>query len=154
MKTISVLIQHHAGPTGDVLICRNADGAWEFPHDRVRTNETEQDAARRVAGEQLGMTVAVGKLAMLGRHYPKDGWTEHLAEGNITHNTHTKFDFHAYYEAVDTWQTEPKPGAYAEFRWVHPSELGQYDFTGDDANFMAKYDPWISGRPVPDVRMY
>ena len=154
MKTISVLIQHHAGPTGDVLICKNADGVWEFPHDRERTNETEAAAAARIAGEQLGMTVSVGKLAMRGRKKPADGKVEHLPEGNITHNTHTKDDYHLYMEAVNTWQTEPKAGTYAEFKWVHPSELGQYEFAGDDANFMAKYDPWINGRFIPDVRMY
>ncbi|MGM9614870.1 MAG: NUDIX domain-containing protein [Oscillospiraceae bacterium] len=154
MKTVSVLIQHHAGPTGDVLICKKADGAWEFPNDRVRTNETDEAAAARIAGEQLGMTVAVGKLTMRGAKYPKDGTVEHLTEGNITHNTHTKCDVHLYYEAVNTWQTEPKTGVYTEFKWVHPSELGGYDFAGDDVNFMAKFDPWINGRVIPDVRMY
>ena len=154
MKTISVLIQHHAGPTGDVLICRNADGVWEFPHDRERTNETDAAAAARIAGEQLGMTVAVGKLAMRGRKKPADGVVEHLAEGNITRNTHTKDDYHIYMEAVNTWQSEPKTGNYTEFKWVHPSELAQYDFTGDDESFMKKYAPWVAGQPIPDVRMY
>ena len=154
MKTVSVLIQHHAGPTGDVLICKNADGVWEFPHDRERTNETEEAAAARIVGEQLGMTVSVGKLAMRGRKKPSDGTVEHLPEGNITHNTNTKDDYHLYMEAVNTWQTEPKPGTYAEFRWVHPSELAQYEFAGDDVNFLAKYDPWVNGRFIPDVRMY
>lgn len=154
MKTISVLIQHHAGPTGDVLICRNAGGAWTFPHDRERTNETAAAAAARIAAEQLGMTVGVGKLAMRGRKKPADGVTEHLPEGNITHNTNTKDDYHLYYEAVNTWQSEPRTGTYDEFRWVHPSELAGYEFAGDDASFMAKYAPWISGQPIPDVRMY
>lgn len=154
MKTISVLIQHHAGPTGNVLICKKADGVWEFPSDKVRTNETDEAAAARVAGEQLGMTVSVGKLAMRGRKKPNDGVVEHLPEGNITHNTNTKDDYHLYYEAINTWQSEPKAGKYTEFCWVHPSELGQVEFAGDDVNFMAKYDPWINGRCIPDVRMY
>ena len=151
MKTVSVLIQHHAGPTGNVLICKNADGVWEFPHDRERTNETEEAAAARIAAEQLGMTVSVGKLAMRGRKKPADGTVEHLPEGNITHNTNTKDDYHLYMEAVNTWQTEPKTGA--ECRWVHPSELAQYEFAGDDANFLAKYAPWVNGQFIPDVRM-
>ena len=152
MKTVSVLIQHHAGPTGNVLIRKNADGVWEFPYDRERTNETEEAAAARIAGEQLGMTVSVGKLALRGRKKPSDGTVEHLPEGNITHNTNTKDDYHLYMEAVNTWQSEPKTDA--ECRWVHPSELAQYEFAGDDANFLAKYDPWINGRFIPDVRMY
>ena len=154
MKTVSVLIQHHAGPTGDVLICRNAGGAWEFPHDRVRTNEEDDAAAMRIAGEQLGMTVSVGKLAMIGHKRPEDGVSEHIPCGNITHNTNTKSQFHCYYEAVNTWQSEPKAGTYSEFKWVHPSELAGYEFAGDDVNFLAKYDPWVNGRPIPDVRMY
>ena len=154
MKTISVLIQHHAGPTGDVLICRKAGGAWSFPTDRERTNETDAAAAARIAGEQLGMTVSVGKLITRGRKKPTDGVVEHLPEGNITHNTHTKDDYHLYYEAVNTWQSEPKAGAWDEFKWVHPSELAAYDFAGDDVSFMAKYAPWVAGQPIPDVRMY
>ena len=152
MKTVSVLIQHHAGPTGNVLIRKNADGVWEFPYDRERTNETEAAAAARIAGEQLGMTVSVGKLAMRGRKKPSDGTVEHLPEGNITHNTNTKDDYHIYMEAVNTWQTEPKTDA--ECLWVHPSELAQYEFAGDDASFLAKYAPWVNGQFIPDVRMY
>lgn len=154
MKIVSVLIQHHAGPTGDVLICKNADGVWEFPHDNVRTNEEDELTAARIAGEQLGMTVAVGKLAMIGHKMPQDGVVEHIREGNITHNTHTKSLFHCYYEAVDTWQTDPRPIVYREFKWVHPSELAKYEFAGDDLNFLAKYDPWVNGQQIPDVRMY
>lgn len=153
MTFVSVLIQHHAGPTGDVLICKTPEGTWEFPHDRVRTNETEEEAASRIAWEQLGMKTTVGKQTMIGHKYPKDGYVEHIYNGNITHNTHTKHDYHCYYEAVNTWRTEPVAGTYAEFRWVHPSELGTYEFAGDDKNFMVKYDPWINARTIPDARM-
>ena len=100
------------------------------------------------------MTVTPGRLEMLGHHYPEDGTVEHIVCGNITHNTHTKCDWHKYYGAVDTWQTEPSAGRYTEFAWVHPSELGRYEFAGDDREFMAQYDPWINGRPIPDRRMY
>lgn len=152
MTNISVLIQHHAGPTGNVLIYKNADGVWEFPNGRQRTNETEEAAAARIAWEALGMDVTVGKMTLTGHKKPSDGTTEHIACGNITHNTNTKCDYHNYYEAVNKWQTEPK--ITCEYKWVHPSELGQYTFAGDDVNFMAKYDPWINGRFVPDRRMY
>lgn len=154
MITISVLIQNHAGPTGRVLVCKNADGVWEFPHGNARTNETDEAAAQRIALEQLSMTISVGKLTMIGHKKPTDGRTEHIACGNITHSTHTHCNWHNYYEAVDTWQTGPKPGVYTEFQWVHPSQLGALTFQGDDVNFMAKYDPWINGREIPDARMY
>ena len=153
MTYISVLIQHHAGPTGDVLVCRQGDGPWEFPNGRAYTNETEEAAAARIAVESLGMVIRVGKRTLIGHKYPDDGFTEHIMCGNITHNTRTKADYHCYYEAVDIWQTEPVPGKYTEFRWVHPSELGQLAYAGDDRQFMAKYDPWINGRFIPDVRM-
>ena len=154
MTEISVLIQHHAGPTGNVLVCKTAEGVWEFPKGTVRTNESEAEAAERVACETVGIRVKAGKLAMIGHKKPADGSVEHIVCGNITHNTHTKSNFHVYYEAVNTWQTEPKAGKYTEFAWVHPSQLGELTFAGDDVNFMAKYDPWINGRTVPDVRMY
>ncbi len=154
MIDISVLIQHHAGPTGDVLICKGGDGVWTFPCGRCRVNETGEEAAERIAWEQLGMKVTVGKMTLTGHKKPTDGTVEHIACGNITHNTHTKCNYHNYYEAVNKWQTEPECKTYTEFKWVHPSELGQYGFAGDDAAFMAKYDPWINGRTIPDQRMY
>ncbi len=154
MQYISVLIQHHAGPTGNVLICKKAGGPWQFPCDRIRTMESGEEAAERVAWEQLQMKVTPGKLTMVGHKRPKDGVAEHIACGNITHNTDTKCDYHCYYEAVNKFQTEPVSGTYDEFAWVHPSELGRYEFSGDDGNFMAKYDPWVNGRMIPDVRMY
>ena len=153
MKYVSVLIQHQAGPTGDVLIGKNADGVWEFPNGRARTNESEAEAAERIAWEQFGIKIVAGKTAMIGHKSPRDGSVEHIYYSNITHNTHTRSDYHYYLEAVNKWQTEPKTDVYSELKWVHPSELGQYDFGGDDANFMAKYDPWIHGQEIPDVRM-
>lgn len=154
MKFVSALIQHHAGPTGDVLICKNENGKWEFPHTTVRCNETSEEAVARLAGEQLHMTVKAGKLALIGHKMPNDGTVEHIACGNITHNTNTKCDYHEYYEAINTWQVEPSGDTYAEYKWVHPSELAAYEFEGDDVNFMAKYDPWVNARFIPDVRMY
>ena len=154
MEYMSILVQHHAGPTGDILIGKNSDGVWEFPKGRVRVNEPDADAVNRIAWESLGMAVKAGKLIMLGHKAPKDGTTEHIVCGNITHNTHTKCDYHKYYEAVNTWQTEPKSSVYSEFAWVHPSELCKYEFAGDDVNFMAKYSPWVRGEVVPDRRMY
>ena len=151
MTYISILIQHHAGPTGDVLIQKNADGVWAFPCGRQRVNETEAEAVERIAWETLGIKVTPGKLTLRGHKSPKDGYVEHIYEGNITHNTHTRCDYHCYYEAVNTWQAEPKTDL--ETKWVHPSELGMYEYAGDDVNFMAKYDPWINGREIPDKRM-
>ena len=154
MKYISVLVQHHPGPTGNVLICKNKNGKWEFPCAKLCGTETSPDAAVRVAAEKLGMAVKAGKLIMIGHKNIHAGYTEHIACGNITHNTNSKEIYHEYYEAVNTWQTEPQKLVYDEFKWVHPSELGQYEFEGDDINFMAKYDPWVNAKFIPDQRMY
>lgn len=141
-------------PPGDVLICKNNDGNWEFPHDKVRTNETEAEAASRVAWEQLGMKVAVGKMAMIGRKYTQDGYVEHIACGNITHNTHTKYDYTATTRLSTSGRPSRSPVCIPSSSGSIPLSLGGYGFTGDDKNFMAKYDPWINGREIPDCRMY
>ena len=154
MTTISLLIQNIAGPMGRVLIGKRPDGSWTFPTGTQRTNEPEADACERIAFETLGIKVKPGKLALMGHKRPLDGTIEHIACGNLTHNTNTKCDYHNYFEAVNTWQTEPKSDEFTEIAWVHPSRLASYCFAGDDANFMAKYDPWINGREIPDVRMY
>ena len=154
MRFVSVLIRHHAGPTGNILICRKKNGPWEFPTTKIRTNENAPEACERAAWEQLGMKITVGKMEMIGHKRPSDGYEEHLACGNITHNTNTKSYWHSYYTAVNKWQTEPEKTVYDEFKWVHSSELAQYGFEGDDAAFLGKYDPWINGRAIPNVRMY
>ena len=154
MKRVSVLVQHHAGPTGDVLIGKNKDGKWEFPNGCVRTNETEAEAAERVCWEVLGIKTVAGKLITIGHKKPSDGYVEHLVCGNITHDTHTKSDYHVYYEAVNKWQAEPKCEVYTELKYVHPANLGEYEFDGDDASFMAKFDPWVNAGFIPDVRMF
>lgn len=139
MVFASVLIKDIAGPNGKVLICRrNADSKWEFPQGKARTNEKPQQFVSRIAWEQLGIDVTVGQLQTRGRKLQGD----------------VKYDFHEYYDAVNTWKMEPKSGEYTEMMWVHPSELGNYDFCGDDQNFMGKYDPWINGREIPDIRMF
>lgn len=153
MDYVSVLVQHHSGATGNVLICKNAEGVWEFPNDRIRTGETEKEAAARVAWEQLGMEVMPGIQLMVGHKFTPNGTVEYLREGNITHDTHQKHDYRHYYAAINKWQVEPKEGKYTEFKWVHPSELGEYEFAGDDKNFMAKFDPWVNAEFIPDVRM-
>ena len=79
MNTVSVLIRHHAGPTGDVLICKNEDGTWEFPSGKVHVSETDEEAVERIAWETIGLRAKAGILAMIGHKDPSDGVTEHLA---------------------------------------------------------------------------
>jgi ADP-ribose pyrophosphatase YjhB (NUDIX family) len=140
MTFVSALIQDVAGPTGKVLICRKEGGAWQLPACKVFTSERPECAVARLAREQLGIGLKVGKLAMIGRH--------------LRPETDTKHDYHEYYEAVNLWQKAPKSDVYREMIWVSPSELSNYEFEGDDKSFMAKYVPWINCKKIPDVRMY
>ena len=154
MVELSILIRHQAGPTGDVLLGKNENGVWEFPCGCVKAGETEEDAAKRIAWEVLGLEINVGKRVLIGHKAPKDGTVEHLYSGNITHDTHTKANFHCYYDAVKKWPCKmPAEGKYTEYKWVHPSELGAVEYEGDDKNFMAKYDKWVNAQFIPDVRM-
>ena len=68
MTFVSALIQDVAGPTGKVLICRKEGGAWQLPACKVFTSERPECAVARLAREQLGIGLKVGKLAMIGRH--------------------------------------------------------------------------------------
>jgi ADP-ribose pyrophosphatase YjhB (NUDIX family) len=138
MVTVSILVKDICGPNGKILVCRRkADGVWELPSGKVRTNETPERFISRIAWEQLGVDVTVGILQMRGR---KSG-------PNALHN------FHEYYEAVNTWGAEPKSDVYDEMTWVHPSEMSGCAFEGDDRAFLAKYCPWVTGGEISDVRM-
>ena len=53
MTEITLLIQHHAGPTGDVLVCQLPEGGWELPKGYIRVNETPETAVARTAWETL-----------------------------------------------------------------------------------------------------
>ena len=66
MIQVSVLIQHHQGPTGDVLLCRSFGGAWEFPHDKARVNETEEEAAEFAAAVIETAEIETGIRAQAG----------------------------------------------------------------------------------------
>lgn len=154
MIRISVLMQDHAGPTGRVLLGKNENGVWEFPHGYRRVNETAAEAVERICFEVLGVRAVAGKLIVEGHKYPEGGTSEHFLCGNFTHNTRTKCDYHNYYEAVDKWSTEPESKVYTDFKWVHPSQLGAETYAGDDAAFMKKYDPYVNPDPIPDVRMF
>lgn len=135
----SVIVKDVKGSTGKVLICRRSPAdKWEFPCSKLRTNETPGRGVVRIAWEQLGMGVTPGILHMRGRRKSPG----------------TLYDFHEYYEAVNTWHAEPAGNVFSETAWVHPSELGQYEFDGDDKAFVSKYLSWITGGEIKDAKLY
>ena len=75
-------------------------------------------------------------------------------DGEIPFATDGRALYYEPWTVLQRYQAEPNAGTYTAFRWVHPSELGLVELTGDDKAFLDKYDPWINGRTIPDVRMY
>jgi ADP-ribose pyrophosphatase YjhB (NUDIX family) len=138
MLYVSALIQDIEGPYGKVLLCKKPDGTWCLPSGQVHTAETAEQAVARIASEQLGLTIRVGKLELRGRHKQPD----------------RLYDFHEYYSAVNIWQDAPHSESFTEFAWVHPTALDGAGFDGDDAKFLSKYIPWVTGRQIHDTRMY
>lgn len=110
---------------GRVLICqRPAHKArallWEFPGGKVEKGESREDALMRECREELAVTLQVGKL-----------YTE------VTHAypdlTVRLFLFHS--RIVDG---TPKRLEHADFAWVDPRKLQQYDFCPADFDIIAR----------------
>lgn len=78
MIEISLLLQHHAGPTGDVLVCQRPDGGWELPKGYIRVNETPETAVIRTAWKHWAFRLRREKQIMQGKKYRKDGTVEHI----------------------------------------------------------------------------
>ena len=110
---------------GRVLICqRPAHKArallWEFPGGKVEKGESREDALKRECQEELAVTLQVGKL-----------YTE------VTHAypdlTVRLFLFHSRIAAGAPQRLE-----HADFAWVDPHKLQQYDFCPADFDIIAR----------------
>ena len=93
---------------------------WEFVGGKVEAGETKEQALIRECREELGVTVKVGEVFMKVEHQYPDITVELTV-------------FHAEIAAG-----EPRLLEHADFRWILPSEIPQYDFCPADVEILAK----------------
>ncbi len=87
---------------------------WEFPGGRVERGETNQEALAREIKENLGVEVEVGLLSLHVSHE----YAEYTLDLLVFKATIT--------------EGEPQPIGVQSFRWVPPTEFGQFQFPGAD----------------------
>jgi len=86
---------------------------WEFPGGRVEDGESDENALSRELVEKLGISIQIGDLSM---HVAHEYDSYHL-------------DLLVYHASTaDT----PEAKGVNDFRWVHPSDFGDYQFPGAD----------------------
>lgn len=118
--TAAILVKN-----GYILIAkRNAQGdaanKWEFPGGKIEGGETPEDCLKREMKEEFNILVSVGKFFDESIYSYKNGTIQLLAywtqwhSGNITPNVH------------------------AEYKWVAPNELINYDFAPADIPLVKK----------------
>lgn len=89
-------------------------GFWEFPGGKAQPGETKPEALAREIHEELGVFATVGEpLEIVEWAYP---------------DKHVRIEF--FRCAIDG---EPRPLEGQEMAWVHPAELGRYEFPPADA---------------------
>ncbi len=103
--------------TGDHL-----GGLWEFPGGKREGSETFEDCLRRELDEELKIQVGVCELVEALTHaYPEK--TVHLR----------------FFQCQ--WRSgEPVAVECADFKWVGPVELRQYEFPAADARLLERLE--------------
>ena len=109
----------------EILITRRLDhvhlgGLWEFPGGKVEKDEPFEAALIREIREELGIEILAGHEFFTVEHdYPTKSVRLHFFHCTIQHG-------------------QPKPLEVAEFRWVKPGELGDFEFPPADAELIRK----------------
>jgi 8-oxo-dGTP diphosphatase len=122
MKTVTAAIVEK---DGKILIARRkADDRqadkWEFPGGTLEAEETPQGCLKREMQEEFGITVAVGRFLGESVHHYDHGGIRLMAyqarweSGKIVLNDH------------------------ADYLWVSPAQLAEYDFAPADIPFVEK----------------
>lgn len=93
-------------------------GLWEFPGGKRRPGEQIEDCLKRELKEELDIEVEVHE-EFKTIEYPYPDFTVHLRFFRCS---------------IVKGEVRPKEGQ--EFRWVHPSELGLYEFPPADAQLL------------------
>ena len=92
---------------------------WEFVGGKTEPGETFQEALIRECREELDITVAVGELFTQVIHeYP-----DILIRLSLFHCTIN--------------QGEPKMLEHNDIRWIHPSQIPEFDFCPADKDILA-----------------
>ncbi len=110
---------------GQILITQRFDhvhlpGLWEFPGGKVEGGESLQAALEREIMEELGVKIRVHDEFFTVEHdYPTKSVRLHFFNCSII-------------------EGEPQLIEVADMRWVHPQDLGQFDFPPADAELIAR----------------
>ena len=110
---------------GQILITQRFDhvhlpGLWEFPGGKVEAGESLQAALEREIMEELGVKIRVHDEFFTVEHdYPTKSVRLHFFNCSII-------------------EGEPQLIEVADMRWVHPQDLGQFDFPPADAELIAR----------------
>jgi mutator protein MutT len=122
--SVSIVIAGIIRREGHILLSRRPDdvhlpGLWEFPGGKVEPGETHAEALRRELREELGIEADVfDEIFTTVHHYPAKTLELHFYECEITRG-------------------EPRAIEVAEFRWVKPADLDQYQFPEADRELLA-----------------
>lgn len=92
---------------------------WEFPGGKIEPGESPQQALARELYEELGIHAVVGPAITRVRH-------------NYRHGGAVDLQFFAVREFSGEIQNQ----IYNEVRWVHFSELTEYDFLAADLSLI------------------
>ena len=110
---------------GQILITQRFDhvhlpGLWEFPGGKVEAGESLQAALEREIMEELGVKIRVHDEFFTVEHdYPTKSVRLHFFNCSII-------------------EGEPQLIEVPDMRWVHPQDLGQFDFPPADAELIAR----------------
>lgn len=134
-RAVAVVVGVLLNDAGEVLLCQRPEGKayalqWEFPGGKVESGETGPAALARELREELAVEADVGRLLHSAEAFYRDGGT-----------------FAVEYYQVGTWRGAPRNQAFAQFRWVAPATLLEYDVLEGNREFCALLAGGIHTRP-------
>ena len=101
---------------------RSNGGRWEFPGGKVDFGEDLQLCLKREIEEEIGIDIQVGEPF---------GYSSHVYGGGIKHVV--LLGFHCKYLSGDIQKKD-----IADFKWLTPREMKDYDVTEADQPFVQK----------------